>query len=188
MILVVPELEHLASYRAALELGWSPSSVDGETERLRTLEKLAGDSLGFLASLAGESGGLEPIELPDGSTRPRLPYIVRWLWDGEFCGSIALRWQPGTYVLPDYVLGHIGYSIVEWKRGRGYATQALREMLSEARARGLERVQISAKDTNRASWRVIEKAGGKLKERSTGGLWHEPGELIRRYVIDFTSD
>ena len=57
------------------------------------------------------------------------------MWDGEFCGSIGFRWQPGTSTLPPYVLGHIGYAVVPWKRGRGYATQALALLLPEARKR-----------------------------------------------------
>lgn len=188
MILVVPGPEHLASFRAALERGWSPSNVDSEAVRQRALEDIDSDPLRYLASWEGESGTLEPIEMPDGSKRPRLPHISRWLWDGEFCGAISLRWQPGTPTLPDYVLGHIGYSVVPWKRGRGHATQALREILGEARARGLEQVAITAKDDNRPSWRVIEKAGGRLEERLTGVMWHEPDEVVRRYVIDLTSD
>ena len=27
---------------------------------------------------------------------PRLPSYRLWMWDGEFAGSISLRWQPGT--------------------------------------------------------------------------------------------
>ena len=57
-----------------------------------------------------------PVTLPDGSQVPRLPGYRRWMWDGEFCGSIGFRWQPGTSALPPYVLGHIGYSVVPWKQ------------------------------------------------------------------------
>src|SRR2546430_6881442 len=33
--------------------------------------------------------------LPDGSVVPRLPGYRKWIWDGEFCGVIGFRWQPG---------------------------------------------------------------------------------------------
>jgi predicted acetyltransferase len=52
------------------------------------------------------------VALPDGTMVPRLPGFWRWLWDGEFCGSIQFRWQPGTPDLPPTCLGHIGYSVV----------------------------------------------------------------------------
>jgi predicted acetyltransferase len=41
------------------------------------------------------------------------------MWDGEFCGSIGLRWLPGTEELPPHCLGHIGYAVVPWKRRLG---------------------------------------------------------------------
>ena len=63
------------------------------------------------------------------------------------------------------MLGHIGYSVVPWKRGRGYATQALRLMLAEARAVGLDYVEITAKPDNTASQRVILANGGRLVGR-----------------------
>ena len=62
----------------------------------------------------------DPISLPDGSTVPRLPGLSRWMWDGEFAGAINLRWQPGSRLLLPTCLGHIGYSVVPWKRRRGY--------------------------------------------------------------------
>ena len=60
------------------------------------------------------------------------------MWDGEFCGSIGFRWQPGTSALPPYCLGHIGYSVVPWKQRRGYATKALALLLPDARKEGLD--------------------------------------------------
>jgi len=47
---------------------------------------------------------------------PRLPGRVLWVWDGEFCGVINLRFVPGTLDLPPHVSGHAGYAIVPWKR------------------------------------------------------------------------
>ena len=86
------------------------------------------------------------------------------LWDGEFCGSIGFRWQPGTEALPPHCLGHIGYGVVPWKRRRGYATRALGEMLREARAEGLRYVEITTQPDNVASQRVITANGGVLIE------------------------
>jgi predicted acetyltransferase len=102
------------------------------------------------------------LTLPDGSKVPRLPGYRRWMWDGEFCGSIGFRWQPGTSELPPHVLGHIGYAVVPWKRNLGYATQALRLMLSEAKAEGLSYVEITTDPDNLASRRVVEANAGTL--------------------------
>ena len=86
------------------------------------------------------------------------------MWDGQFCGSIGFRWQRGTEALPPTCLGHIGYTVVPWKRRRGYATQALRELLPDARAEGLRYVEITTQPDNVPSQRVILANGGVLVE------------------------
>lgn len=91
---------------------------------------------------------------------PRLPNRVFWIWDGEFCGTINLRYVAGTEALPAYVSGHIGYAVVPWKQRRGYATAALGMMLSVAREVGLKRVLVTCDATNDASRKVILANGG----------------------------
>jgi predicted acetyltransferase len=86
------------------------------------------------------------------------------MWDGEFVGSIGFRWQPGTSELPPHVLGHIGYAVVPWKRGHGYATQALRLLLPSAKAEGLTYVELTVEPTNLSSRHVIEANGGIFVE------------------------
>jgi len=164
MNLVWPSREHLSSYVAALERGWSPDNIRGAAAAQDELKRIAADPEAFLASLVDKEGRGGPITLPDGTTVPRLPGYRRWLWDGEFCGSIGLRWQRGTEALPPHCLGHIGYAVVPWKRGRGYATRALREVLREAKAEGLRYVEITTAPDNVASQRVIQANGGVLVE------------------------
>ena len=60
--------------------------------------------------------------------------------------------------------GHIGYDTVPSVRGRGVATEMLRQALPVARALGLREVLITCDDTNAASIRVIEKNGGSLRD------------------------
>lgn len=164
MKLVWPSREYLLSYVAALERGWSPDNVRGQIAAREELLRIAADADAFLASLVAREAKGEAIALPDGTTVPRLPGYRRWLWDGEFCGSIGFRWQPGTEALPPHCLGHIGYAVVPWKQRRGYATRALRELLPEARAVGLRYVEITTDPANVASQRVIEANGGVLVE------------------------
>src|SRR5215469_13450977 len=165
MQLVRPGPEQLEGYVAALERGWSADNERGVEAAREELARIGGDAGAFLASMEDREGKGPPITLPYGSAAKRLPGFRRWLWDGEFCGSIGLRWQPGTTALPPYCLGHIGYAVVPWKQGLGYAKSALRLILVEARAVGLPYVEITTDPDNIASQRVIEANGGVFVER-----------------------
>ncbi|HEY2474673.1 MAG TPA: GNAT family N-acetyltransferase [Candidatus Cybelea sp.] len=145
--LVKPAEQHLASYVAALERGWSPDNIREEV-RLEHLDRIADDPRAFLASLDDRGPKRPPLRLPDGSFVPRLPGFGRWMWDGGFAGTIGFRWQPGTEELPPWCLGHIGYAVVPWKRGRGYATKALALLLPEARREGLAYVELTTEPDN----------------------------------------
>ncbi len=183
MHLVVPSQEHLDSYVEALRLGWSPSTehdISGEV-----LAEIEADAVGFLAGADDRDPAGRTVSLPDGSVVPRLPGFARWMWDGEFCGSINLRWRAGTPDLPPHCLGHIGYSVVPWKQRRGYATQALREMLPLAREVGLPYVEIVTDPDNIGSQRVIEGNGGLLVERFDKGPVYGSAEgLLFRVALD----
>jgi predicted acetyltransferase len=157
--LVTPDHSHLWSYAAALRTGWSPNNVRNvAAEQLAEIEANPDMFLRDLVALDGT------VTLPDGSVRQRLPQILRWIWDGAYAGTISLRWQPGSDDLPPHVLGHIGYAVVPWKRGHGYARQALAEMLLEARNVGLRSVELTTDPANLASIRVIEGVGGRFVE------------------------
>lgn len=177
--LVWPALEHLASYVAALERGWSPDTLREEAAR-EELERIATNPRAFLAEQVDREAAGPPVVLPDGTTAARLPGFRRWMWDGDFCGVIGLRWQPGTEALPSYVLGHIGFSVVPWKRRRGYATRALALLLDDARREGLRYVELTTKLDNVGSQRVIGANGGRLVEQFT-----TPGEYGAREALRF---
>ena len=167
LTLVRPSLPCLPGYVAALRRGWSADNVRGETAAREELVKIEQDPELFVDQLFDPEGKGPPVTLPDGSMVARLPGFRFWLWDGEFCGSIGFRWQPGTAALPPHVLGHIGYAVVPWKRGRGYATSALRMILPHARAEGLPYVEITTDPANVASQKIVLANGGVLVERFT---------------------
>ena len=161
MTLVPPAAQYLDGYVHALRQAWSPDNLRPEMAR-EELARIEQDAVRFLAEQDDRDARGPAITLPDGTTVKRLPGYVLWMWDGEFCGSIGLRWQPGTNELPAYCLGHVGYSVVPWKRRRGHATRALGLLLPRARAEGLDYVELTVDDDNVASRRVIERNGGVL--------------------------
>lgn len=109
----VPEYLHF--YCSALRRGSSPNNLRPQVAQ-EELEAIQQNPDVFLQMMVNLRGGGPGVKLPDGSEVPRLPRYRRWMWDGEFCGSIQLRWQEATHGLPPYCLGHIGYSVVPWKQ------------------------------------------------------------------------
>jgi predicted acetyltransferase/N-acetylglutamate synthase-like GNAT family acetyltransferase len=171
LTLRTPDAELLPSYISAMLAGWSPSTMrDIRNEQLADIRENAATWLHEVASGSGK------ITIEDGRVIDRLPGGAFWLWDGAFCGSINLRHVPGSEELPPHVSGHIGYSVVPWKRRRGYATRALALVLEKAAALGLERVVLTCDDGNVASRAVIEANGGEL----IGTKPHETrGEVVK---------
>lgn len=173
----------LEGFKDALRRGWSPNNVrDISREELAEVEQ---DPVAYLARLSdrallGVVGQF--VELPDGSRIPRLPGAMRWVSDADgFIGQVGLRFQPGTDSLPPNVLGHIGYAVVPWRRGRGFAKRALAHTLVEARRLGLGRVMITCDASNVASRRVIEANGGDLFETFVDERFG-PSEKLRYFA------
>ena len=184
MKLLVPALPELDQYAAALRRGgfWA-DNIRREDSAREELAKIESDPEAFVASLDDREAKAGPITLPDGSQVERLPSFRRWMWDDEFCGQIGFRWQPGTSTLPAYVLGHIGYAVVPWKRGRGYATRALALLLPEARKEGLTSVELTTDTDNLPSQKVIANNGGTLVERFTKDDAYGGGDTLRWRIM-----
>lgn len=182
LTLVAPAPDFLSSFVAALERGWSPDMQQHPVGASALMARIAKDPFGFLADQDDRDGRLPALTLPDGTSAPRLPGYHRWMWDGEFCGRISVRWQPGTPALPPTCLGHIGYTVVPWKQRRGYATRALGLLLPELSALGLPSVELVTDPANLASQQVMLANGAVLVES-----FHEPaiygGHLCLRYRI-----
>jgi predicted acetyltransferase len=91
---------------------------------------------------------------------------------GRFVGRIAIF--HGLTEALRRSGGHIGYDTVPSWRGRGVATEMLRQALPVARGLGLRKVLITCDDTNAASIRVIERNGGVLRETRSPGAGQPP--------------
>jgi predicted acetyltransferase len=108
------------------------------------------------------------------------------------CGSdLPTGWVPATFLVAEVggeivgrsstrEGGHIGYGVLAEHRGRGYASEILRQSLIVARAAGVDRVLVTCGDDNVASARVIERCGGLLESIATTAK----GGKFRRYWID----
>lgn len=176
--LVKPAREFLDGFVDAVSRGWSPSTGDPEAGR-RAVAKVRADADAYLASLEDREAHGAPNFGPKGEVWPRIPGFARWLWDGEFCGSISLRWVKASNSLPPHVTGHIGYSVVPWKQRRGYATQALALLLPEAKALGLAHLDITTTADNPASQKVIVANGGVLIDEAFATEHLSPRLLFR---------
>lgn len=177
--LVEPALAHLPHYVDALKRGWHADNTRGADAIAEDLLEIEKDAATFVALQTDPEAKGPPITLSDGTLVARLPGYKRWIWDGEFCGMIGFRWQNGTHELPPTCLGHIGYSVVPWKRRRGYATAALGMILRDVPKRGLKYVEITTDPDNLGSQRVIVANGGVLHERFTKTAHHGGKEGLR---------
>lgn len=185
LMLVEPCAARLPRYGDACRRGWSPDTDrDISAERYADYRRLGAGLLDGLVSVdrvveaarrvrPGNPGASIPARtpLPRWLFPPRPdPIEVRWLrfwiWDGDFAGARGLRFAPlrRGYTFGD--LGHAGFSVVPWRRGRGYAGTALDHLVRAAGDAGLAAVSLFAHETNPGARRVIESRGGVARGRS----------------------
>ncbi|WP_406219132.1 GNAT family N-acetyltransferase [Streptomyces decoyicus] len=89
-----------------------------------------------------------------GNSQPFGPYEIRRRADGQAIGGLGFHGPPD-----DSGSVTIGYGLIPSTRGFGYASEALRELLLFARARGITCVKGDADHDNIASQRVMTAAG-----------------------------
>ena len=155
MEILRPSIELLPSYAQALRQGWTGDQGDADRS-LQELEVIELQPEELVASKDDPLALGGDVILDDGTNVPRLPGYYRWMWDGEVVGSINFRWVYGTTDLPDYCLGHIGYSVAPWQQKKGYATSALRQVLPSAWELDMPFVELTTNTNNLASQKVIK--------------------------------
>lgn len=156
--LVTPTLEALGGYEDALARGWSPDPRRmGDAAYIAAeLAAVRNDRAAYLDKILNQPAPAR------GASPTALVNHTFWISDGEFGGKADLRYIPATGAVPDSIPGHIGFSVVPWKQGRGYATAALRALKELARAKRLKTLHILCNIENLASRVVIERMGGKV--------------------------
>jgi len=165
MEIIRPEERYLESYKLALIQSISSGTTAHPFRAQSELLEIETAPESFLAKQDDPSALSGDIELSDGSFVPRLPGFTRWMWDGDVCGEINFRWNVGTTDLPPHCLGHIGYEVFSWKRNKGYASEALKQILPETIKLGMPFVELTTDIDNLFSQKVIKNNGGVLHEK-----------------------
>jgi len=83
---------------------------------------------------------------------PAGPYLVESRADGALLGGTGLAFETPRRASTGYVLAKDAW-------GKGYATEALRAIVSLARDMGVRRLYALCHPDHAASWRVLEKGG-----------------------------
>lgn len=169
--LIEPTVRLYSAWREAHE-EWGPGAQEDGFGLLPSDD--VHSTVGFsawLARLAEESDPARTL----GAGRVHCTY--RWIVeDDQVLGAIALRHELTESLL--HTAGHVGYGVRPSARGRGLATWALGQMLSQAQRLGLCEVLLVCQGDNTASARTIEHHGGVLEDIRTTELG-----TARRYWI-----
>ncbi|HRO66240.1 MAG TPA: GNAT family N-acetyltransferase [Pseudobdellovibrionaceae bacterium] len=109
----------------------------------------------------------------------RVPHTMLYGFiDGKIVGRVSVRHTLNEYLRQRG--GHMGYAVAPSCRGRGIATEMVKQALLHCRSLNLEEILVTCADTNTASWKIIERFGGRLEDR----VWDsEDEETIRRYWV-----
>ncbi len=99
-----------------------------------------------------------------------VPQTMFWLYaDGVPVGVGKIRHQLNEELREDG--GNVGYAIAREKRGKGYATVLLSQLLQTASDMHIGDILLTVEKSNLASKCVIEKNGGRLV-RETDKRWY----------------
>ena len=158
-------------------------TVECRDSFLRALREFRQEALpwwvgGDLDTVESDFAAFVARKLADATRRTETLVPVTHLWaiaaEG-FVGRISIRHELSDALR--IMGGHIGYDTVPSMRGRGIATEMLRQALPVARTLGLTSALLTCDDDNPASIRVIERNGGVLRETKPLG----PGGSVKRY-------
>lgn len=76
--------------------------------------------------------------------------------------------------------GHVGYGVRPTERGKGYATEILRQSLLKLKELSIDRALVTCNADNISSLKVINKNGG-IEDES---FIEEDGNVVKRFWIE----
>lgn len=120
---------------------------------------------------------IDIANIPEGRV-PQFTYFFVREEDDKIVGMIAIRLALNDFLRNEG--GHIAYCIRPGERGRGYATQMLKESVIFCNAVGLSDIILSCNKANVASAKVIKNCGGLLSAEFYSNTFHY---VIQRYHI-----
>lgn len=92
-----------------------------------------------------------------------VPATTYWLIDEDrFIGHVNIRHHLNENL--EKLGGHIGYAIRPSDRGKGYGTKILKLVLPKTSKLGLQKALVTCDVSNIASQKIIEGAGGVLRD------------------------
>jgi predicted acetyltransferase len=101
-----------------------------------------------------------------------------------FLGNVIVGRSSIRHELSEFLLnkgGNIGYAVAMTYRGKGVATEMLKQSLQYCKnIVKLDKVLVTCDDDNEASFKTIEKNGGVLENRFVS---QDGSEITRRYWI-----
>lgn len=101
--------------------------------------------------------------LAEGSVAETVYWLVE---NNNFIGRVSIRHALNPKLTR--IGGHIGYSIREDKRKKGYGSLILKLALPKAKELGIDLALLTCNKDNFASRRIIEKNGGILEDEILG--------------------
>ena len=96
----------------------------------------------------------------------------------DLVGRVSIRFELNDHLL--FGPGHIGYHVIEHYRGRGHATEMLKEGLVLTRAEGIDVALVTCDVDNAASVSVISKCGGEFLDIVSSSV---DGKPIKRFWV-----
>jgi [ribosomal protein S5]-alanine N-acetyltransferase len=176
-------LETVLSWVAAVDMLCGVKMIDTARLRLAAIPpEVAG---GLLAGRTPPGWAFAPgypsefsletmqIVLEQGQARSGGPFFIVRKDDEAVVGEIGASIDPST------ATAQVGYSVVEPSWGHGYATEALRGLLSDLLATAtVRRVMAQTMADHVASRRVMEKAGMVCRGRRTAVVDGEVRDLV----------